>query len=333
MIQLQNIYKSYKTKSFHHTALNGINLTIPKGSIYGIIGPSGAGKSTLIRCLNGLEKPDSGQVLINGVALNTLEGSALREARRSIGMVFQDFKLLSYKTVEHNIRLPLIVAKLPMHEQKRRVNELLALVGLEGMAHKYPSQLSGGQKQRVAIARALVHNPEVLLCDEATSALDPQTSEQILELLRSINHRLGITILLITHDMSVIKRICERVALLDHGIIVEEADTLTLFSHPRSAMAKSFVLGKSLDDWKQLAKSLDGKVIRITYRQQGASKPLISEASRRFNIDINIIEGAIETLQNELVGHLLVTLMGDEKAIAQTIDFFNREDLLVEVLS
>lgn len=242
MIRVENLTKKFKVNGKENTVLNGINLSIERGEIFGVIGPSGAGKSTLIRCINLLEKPSSGKIIINGVNLTELNPRRLREERRKIGMIFQHFNLLSSRTVYGNVALPLEIAGVARETIKTRVLELLNLVGLEDRINYYPSSLSGGQKQRVGIARALANNPDVLLCDEPTSALDPQTTRAILNLLNSINKQLGLTIILITHEMQVIKEICNRVAVLQQGKIIEEGPTREVFSAPRTTAARNMVI-------------------------------------------------------------------------------------------
>ncbi|MGF7185568.1 D-methionine transport system ATP-binding protein [Desulfitispora alkaliphila] len=241
MIKLEQVSKVYTAKKNTVQALNQVNLSIDKGTIYGIMGLSGAGKSTLIRCINLLEKPNSGRVLIDNCDLTKLDDKALREARKKIGMIFQHFNLLSSRTVYENVAFPLEIAGLSKEEIKTSVDELLSLVGLSEKSSSYPSELSGGQKQRVGIARALANEPKVLLCDEATSALDPETTQSILSLLKDINKKFGLTIVIITHEMHVIKDICDRVAIIDNGHIVEEAAVLKVFTEPQTEVAKKFV--------------------------------------------------------------------------------------------
>ena len=241
MIVLRNISKVFDNGKAALTAVDNVNLTIEQGQVYGIIGYSGAGKSTLIRLLNGLEKPSAGSVTINGQDISAAKGEALRQARLKISMVFQHFNLLWSRTVSENIAFSMQIAGVPKARIKARVAELVALVGLKGRENAYPSQLSGGQKQRVGIARALANNPDVLLCDEATSALDPQTTDQILDLLLDINRRFKLTIVLITHEMHVVRKICDRVAVMENGKVVEEGDVLSVFTHPQQPITQQFV--------------------------------------------------------------------------------------------
>ena len=238
MIELQHLTKRFATQGGTVVALNDINLTIQDGDIYGIIGMSGAGKSTLVRCINMLERPDEGKVVVNGRQMQELSAAELRAARREITMIFQQFNLLMQRTCLRNIMFPMELAKVPKEKAEARARELLELVGLPDKAEAYPAQLSGGQKQRIAIARALATDPKVLLCDEATSALDPNTTHAILELIRKINKELGITVVIITHQMSVVEEVCNRVAILDNGTVVEEGEVQAIFSHPSSAAAK-----------------------------------------------------------------------------------------------
>lgn len=246
MIVLRNISKVFDNGKAALTAVDNVNLTIEQGQVYGIIGYSGAGKSTLIRLLNGLEKPSAGSVTINGQDISAAKGEALRQARLKISMVFQHFNLLWSRTVSENIAFSMQIAGVPKARIKARVAELVALVGLKGRENAYPSQLSGGQKQRVGIARALANNPDVLLCDEATSALDPQTTDQILDLLLDINRRFKLTIVLITHEMHVVRKICDRVAVMENGKVVEEGDVLSVFTHPQQPITQQFVRRKSV---------------------------------------------------------------------------------------
>ena len=270
MIVLSNISKVFDNGKLALTAVDNVNLTIEQGQIYGIIGYSGAGKSTLIRLLNGLEKPSAGSVTINGQDISAAKGEALRQARLKISMVFQHFNLLWSRTVKENIAFSMQIAGVPKAQIQARVAELVELVGLKGRENAYPSQLSGGQKQRVGIARALANHPDVLLCDEATSALDPQTTDQILDLLLDINRRFNLTIVLITHEMHVVRKICDRVAVMENGKVVEEGDVLSVFTHPQQPITRQFVRQVSQYAEEEtfnteLANDLEGTVIRLTF--------------------------------------------------------------------
>lgn len=340
MISIRNLSKYYQVQNQPIPALKNINLEIKPKEIYGIIGRSGAGKSTLIRCVNALEQPSEGSVLIEGTCLTTMSAAELREARHQMGMIFQHFNLLANRNVRENIALPLEFCGMPKAKIEARVDELLELTELQDFQLQYPSQLSGGQKQRVAIARALATKPKVLLCDEATSSLDPRSTISILELLRNINHELGLTILLITHEMDVVKTICDRVAVIDKGEIVEERAVIDLFTNPHSDVAKDLVKASSRMEVpraiKEMLKSSAtkecGTIVRIAYQGESASEPIISYLISHYHIIINILQGYIETIQNQIVGVMIVEIMGDKKNIDESIQFLERNGLHVEIL-
>jgi len=280
MIVLRNISKIFDNGKVALTAVDNVNLAIEQGQIYVIIGYSGAGKSTLIRLLNGLEKPTTGSVTINGQDISAAKGEALRQARLKISMVFQHFNLLWSRTVSENIAFSMQIAGVPKAKIKARVAELVELVGLKGREQAYPSQLSGGQKQRVGIARALANSPDVLLCDEATSALDPQTTDQILDLLLDINRRFRLTIVLITHEMHVVRKICDRVAVMENGKVVEEGEVLQVFTHPQQPITQQFVRQVSQYAEEEtfnteLANELEGTVIKLTFTGHSTHKPIV----------------------------------------------------------
>ena len=308
MIELQHINKSYSQSGQSITALNDVSLSVQPGKIVGVIGKSGAGKSTLLRCVNLLERPDSGQVIINQQALHTLKAAELRQARQKIGMIFQHFNLLHSRTAFENIALPLKLHQ--QHDQQHRVEQLLTLVGMQDRAHHYPSQLSGGQKQRIAIARALVTEPRVLLCDEITSALDPETTLSILRLLRRITTELNLSVLFITHDMDVIKSVADRVVVMEQGKIVEEADIITLFKNPKSDVATALTESSLHCDLPtQLARQLipqpDGiqnAIIRIKFCGHPAVEPIIDHLVRQENLTVNIFQANLEYIQQETIG-------------------------------
>lgn len=311
MIRLEAVNKSYQTRQGEIPALTDINLHIKKGSVFGIIGRSGAGKSTLIRLLNLLERPSSGRIVFQGQDISRLQGKSLRLMRQKMGMVFQHFNLLESRTVLDNVCLPLRIAGVGRAERRAKAQELLELVGLQDHVHKYPAQLSGGQKQRVGIARSLANSPDVLLCDEATSALDPETTKSILDLLSGINARLGITIVLITHSMSVIRNICDEVAVIDKGRIAESGAVIDVFLHPREEITMSLLTESGpLDEdaWKAFFRSSDQKVVRLSYRGQNTQKPLISEVSREMNASISILKGTVSQLKDTAYGQLVVAI-------------------------
>lgn len=317
-------------------ALDNVALTVNSGEIFGIIGLSGAGKSTLVRCINMLEKPQSGSIVVDGVDVTALSGRELRLARRQIGMIFQHFNLLSSRTAFGNVAFPLEIMGMPRREIKSRVFELLRLVGLEDRASAYPAELSGGQKQRVGIARALASNPKVLLSDEATSALDPTTTHSILKLLKDINRNLGLTIILITHEMGVIKEICDRVAVIHGGKIVEVGTVLDIFSHPESSTAREFTRGiLSLDIpdalWRN-NKGLEGRLLRISFIGESAAQPVISSVVKRFQVDANILYGKLDYVQDTPFGTLVVAISGDDPSMDGAIEYMMSLGLRVELL-
>lgn len=340
MIKLSNITKAFQQGERSIAALSDVSLHVPVGQIYGVIGSSGAGKSTLIRCVNLLEQPTKGQVLVDGQDLTRLSEKELTHARRQIGMIFQHFNLLSSRTVFGNISLPLELDNQSAKEIKRRVSELLKLVGLEDKQDAYPANLSGGQKQRVAIARALASNPKVLLCDEATSALDPATTRSILELLKDINRRLGLTILLITHEMDVVKRICDQVAVISDGKLIEQDKVSEMFSHPKTPLAQQFIQSTLHldipDDYAARMVSRPGvglvPLLRLEFTGQSVDAPLLSEAVRRFDINNNIISAQMDYAGGVKFGIMLTEMHGDELQAQAAIEFLHDNQVKVEVL-
>lgn len=338
MISIKNIVKTYISKRGEVKAVDDVSLEIEKGEIFGVIGYSGAGKSTLIRMLNGLEMPTDGSINIAGQEVTKISGAELRQARQEISMIFQHFNLLWSRTVAENISFPLEIAGVPKKDRENRVKELIELVGLSGREDAYPSQLSGGQKQRVGIARALANNPKVLLCDEATSALDPQTTDAILDLLVDINKRLGLTIVLITHEMHVIRKICHRVAVMEAGRVVESGPVLKVFKNPEAAITKRFVQQVTEpEETKEtivnlLAKYPSGKVIQLTFVGEGAEQPLITDLIREFSLTINILQGKITQTQNGAYGTLFIHLDGDQEEIQRAIDYISAQEVGVEVI-
>lgn len=337
MILLKNVLKKYKTASGSLTAVQDANLTIKKGEIFGIIGYSGAGKSTMIRLLNGLEKPTSGTVQVSGYDISTIKGKELRQARQKISMIFQHFNLLWSRTVEENIAFPLEIAGVGKEARQKRVSELVEMVGLKGREKAYPSQLSGGQKQRVGIARALANNPEVLLCDEATSALDPETTDAILDLLLDINEKLGITVVLITHEMHVIRKICHRVAVMEAGQIVEQGNVLEVFQSPKAVITKKFVsqVTESAEHKESISQMLDdpnSQLIQLTFVGKKAEQPVISHLIRTFDVDVNIVHGNISATKSGPYGTLIVRIAGNEENINRAIQYLDGEDVKSEVI-
>ena len=339
MIQIEHLTKIFETPSHQVLALDDVTLSINKGEIFGIIGLSGAGKSTLIRCINMLEKPTQGSIYVDGQQITSLDKRDLRCARQKIGMIFQHFNLLSSRTVFDNILFPLEIAGVPSAQAKSRVNELLDLVGLTDKAGVYPGQLSGGQKQRVGIARALANNPKVLLSDEATSALDPQTTSSILKLLKDINRQLNLTILLITHDMNVIKQVCDRVAVIDNSRIVEIGDVLSVFTNPATPTSHSFINAVVKNDIPEdltLAK-IDPqrhptRLIRVSFIGSSAGQPIISSMIRRYDIDVNILYGNIDRVKDTPFGNLVLELIGEASLLDESMAYLRERGLEIEVL-
>ncbi|WP_349258177.1 methionine ABC transporter ATP-binding protein [Chitinimonas sp.] len=324
MISLHHLYKTYPVNGQAYTALNDVSLDIAQGEIFGIIGRSGAGKSTLLRTLNLLERPDSGQVLIADQDVTALDAAGLRGLRQQIGMVFQHFNLLSHRTVAGNIRFPLELAgQLSPVEMDARVDELLELVGLSQQQAQYPSQLSGGQKQRVGIARALANHPKLLLCDEATSALDPQTTQSILALLRDINSRLGLTIVLITHEMAVVRAICDRVAVIDHGRIVEHGPVAEVFLHPSHEATRNMVAedghAAALDHAGRLYANI-GQLLRLTFVDDATYEPVLSEVGRELDLPIRILQGSVGRIKDRPYGQLIVGIDGELPAVRAALE-------------
>ncbi|GAB3796486.1 methionine ABC transporter ATP-binding protein [Virgibacillus kimchii] len=330
MIKIVNVTKQYDNV----TALEAVNLTIHKGEIFGIIGYSGAGKSTLLRCLNLLERPTEGKILIDQKDMTSLSDKEVRKERQKTGMIFQHFHLISSKKVYDNVAFSLKAAGKSKQEINQRVPELLEMVGLSERADHYPAQLSGGQKQRVGIARALANDPKVLLCDEATSALDPTTTKSILKLLKDINEKLGITIVLITHEMSVVQQICHRIAVMENGKVVEAGEVYDLFSGPKSPLTKEFVQtvhALSLPD--RLLEGRKGSIVQIIFRGKSAEEGIISETLAKFQVDINILHGQITYIQDRPLGTLIIEIVGDQKEIDSTIAYITKRTNQLEVLA
>ena len=334
MIQFDNVHKAYRVNGREIPALQATSLQIGAGEIFGLIGHSGAGKSTLLRLINRLEEPSGGRILIDGADSTALDATALRRLRQRIGMIFQHFNLLASKTVADNVALPLRLAgELPAAAIDARVAQLLARVGLSEHAHKYPAQLSGGQKQRVGIARALATEPKILLCDEATSALDPQTTAQVLQLLAEINRELKLTIVLITHEMDVIRRVCDRVAVMDGGAIVEQGAVADVFLHPKHPTTRRFVLeaehvdeGEQRDDFAHVP----GRILRLTFRGEATYAPLLGQVARDTGVDYSILAGRIDRIRDTPYGQLTLALTGGDLDAA--LARLDAADVHVEVL-
>jgi D-methionine transport system ATP-binding protein len=341
LIEIKNLTKIYTTPTQEILALDDVSLRVEKGEIFGIIGLSGAGKSTLIRCINMLEKPTRGSILVGDREITALDKEDLRTARQKIGMIFQHFNLLSSRTVFENVMFPLEIARVPTNQAQRRVNELLELVGLEDRADSYPAQLSGGQKQRVGIARALANEPLLLLSDEATSALDPQTTRSILELLKDINRQLNLTILLITHDMNVIKEVCDRVAVIDDSRIVEVGDVLDIFANPKIPTTRSFisaVMNREVPEellYRARTETSPNttKLIRISFIGASAGEPVISNMVRKFDIDANILYGNVDRVKDTPFGNLTLEMIGEPDLIIQAMEYLHGRGLEIEVLN
>ncbi|NLC03857.1 MAG: ATP-binding cassette domain-containing protein [Tissierellia bacterium] len=341
MIEIINVTKVFDDGKQKVKAVKDVNLKVNKGEIYGIIGYSGAGKSTLIRCINLLERPTAGKVLFKGKDLTLLQEKDLRTSRKKIGMIFQQFNLLQSRNVYQNVAYPLKGSKLSKEDERKKVLELLELVGLEDKETAYPSQLSGGQKQRVGIARALANDPEVLLCDEATSALDPKTTKSILSLLKELRNKLDLTIILITHEMAVIKEICDRVSVMEDGEIIEEGTIVKVFSQPTHPTTKDFLdIGSNRTKVHEILNSeenifhikADDVLARVTYIGESTGEALISKASRKYNLNASILYGSIEILANTPVGELVILFSGEEVDIQSGINYFRSKGLTVEAI-
>ena len=323
MIEIQNLTKTFTTSDNVVEAIKNISLTVNDGDIYGIIGMSGAGKSTLVRCINMLERPTSGKVIIDGQDIGALSNSQLRDARRNITMIFQGFNLLMQRNCLANVCFPLELAGIKKSKAKKRALELLEIVGLPDKAKAYPAQLSGGQQQRVAIARALASEPKVLLCDEATSALDPKTTHSILELIRDINKRLGITVIVITHQMSVVEEICNRVAILDNGSVVEEGDVASVFSHPKSDAARRLVFPESENEIMPSESS--DRIIRVVFNGAlAAGTPLITKMAIDEGIAANILYASTRCIGDKVYGNMLLGLPDDKDTVQRAIKYLSR---------
>ena len=335
MIEFKNISKHYELKGQTIRALDQINLEIPAGSIFGIIGYSGAGKSTLIRLINLLERPNQGQVIINQKDFTALDARALRQERANIGMIFQHFNLLQTKTVADNIEMPLKLLGVSKDQREKRLNELLEFIDLKHKKDAFPDELSGGQKQRVGIARALANHPKILLCDEATSALDPQTTKSVLALLKKINQEQGITIVMVTHEMDVIESVCDFVAVMEQGKVIETGSTLEIFSQPQHPTTKNFiqtVLQQQLP--VNILNNLENQNHKSIYSLQflgtSAQETVVQAAIKQFDVSLNILFANMTEINGSVIGQMFIQLLGDAASIRQTIDFFEKNGVKVE---
>lgn len=335
MIEFKNISKHYELKGQTIRALDQINIEIPAGSIFGIIGYSGAGKSTLIRLINLLERPNQGQVIINQKDFTALDARALRQERANIGMIFQHFNLLQTKTVADNIEMPLRLLGVSKDQREKRLNELLEFIDLKHKKDAFPDELSGGQKQRVGIARALANHPKILLCDEATSALDPQTTKSVLALLKKINQEQGITIVMVTHEMDVIESVCDFVAVMEQGKVIETGSTLEIFSQPQHPTTKNFiqtVLQQQLP--VNILNNLENQNHKSIYSLQflgtSAQETVVQAAIKQFDVSLNILFANMTEINGSVIGQMFIQLLGDAESIRQTIDFFEKNGVKVE---
>lgn len=341
MIRLENVSKTFTDSNKEVHAVNNVSLTINDGDIFGIIGFSGAGKSTLVRCINLLEKPTDGKVFVDDAEITALSGKDLRKARKKIGMIFQHFNLMPSRTIFGNVAYPLRGSGLSKEEIKEKVHHLLELVGISEKENAFPSQLSGGQKQRVAIARALANDPSILLCDEATSALDPQTTKSILKLLQQLNQTLGITVVVITHEMAVVKEICNRVAVMDHGDVVEEGEVFHVFASPKEPLTRSFI--KTTSNLQKIEELIEADspvvatkkgelIVRLTYVEKNTSEPLISTVTQKFGIILNIVFADVEIVQNAPIGGTVAIVSGEGSRIDEALQYLRDKNVGVEVI-
>ena len=341
MIRLENVSKTFTDSNKEVHAVNNVSLTINDGDIFGIIGFSGAGKSTLVRCINLLEKPTDGKVFVDDAEITALSGKELRKARKKIGMIFQHFNLMPSRTIFGNVAYPLRGSGLSKEEIKEKVHHLLELVGISEKENAFPSQLSGGQKQRVAIARALANDPSILLCDEATSALDPQTTKSILKLLQQLNQTLGITVVVITHEMAVVKEICNRVAVMDHGDVVEEGEVFHVFASPKESLTRSFI--KTISNLQKIEELIAADspvvatkkgelIVRLSYVEKNTSEPLISTVTQKFGIILNIVFADVEIVQNAPIGGTVAIVSGEGSRIDEALQYLRDKNVGVEVI-
>lgn len=341
MIRLENVSKTFTDSNKEVHAVNNVSLTINDGDIFGIIGFSGAGKSTLVRCINLLEKPTEGKVFVDDAEITALSGKELRKARKKIGMIFQHFNLMPSRTIFGNVAYPLRGSGLSKEEIREKVHHLLELVGISEKENAFSGQLSGGQKQRVAIARALANDPNILLCDEATSALDPQTTKSILKLLQQLNQTLGITVVVITHEMAVVKEICNRVAVMDHGDVVEEGEVFRVFASPKEPLTRSFI--KTTSNLQKIEELIEADspvvatkkgelIVRLTYVEKNTSEPLISTVTQKFGIILNIVFADVEIVQNAPIGGTVAIVSGEGSRIDEALQYLRDKNVGVEVI-
>lgn len=333
MIDLQDISVRFNVKNRFVNAVRNVSLTVEKGEIFGIVGTSGAGKSTLLRVINLLQRPTNGSITIDGQNITNYGGEDLRNIRRKIGMIFQHFNLLHTKTVSENVGFAMKAAGKKKREIKPRVEEALSLVGLSDKADRYPGQLSGGQKQRVGIARAIVNNPDILLCDEPTSALDLETTHSILELLRKINTNFGITTVLISHEMMVIKEICDRVAVMNEGRIVEIGSVYGVFAEPKDTFTRQLVSRTlKLDLPERLLSNTNGTIVKLVYRGENAEQPILAQTTHKFGTLLNVLHGKIEYINNRPLGILLISIAGEPEKVRATISHLQNQTSEMEVI-
>ncbi|MCL2841376.1 MAG: ATP-binding cassette domain-containing protein [Defluviitaleaceae bacterium] len=330
MLEVRNLSKTYAVKQGNFHALKNVSITVNKGEIFGFIGLSGAGKTSLARCVSVLEKADSGEILLGGIDITKLKGAKLREIRKKMGFVFQHFNLLMNATVFDNIAFPLKIAGKRASFIQSRVNELLEIVGLTEKSAAYPATLSGGQKQRVGIARALVAEPELVICDESTSALDPDTTRDVLSLIKKIGAETGVTFLVITHEMDVVKAICTHVAVMEDGEIIESGNVLDVLTKPKTPTAKRFFWPP--DSVFEVSPQ-GGHICRATFIGEAARKGFIYEISRKFNVELSILSGNIESIGGTMVGSLILEILGKEEILAKTLNAFKENGVEIEVLS
>ncbi len=335
MIEFQNISKTFITKTNTVEAVKDVSFTINNEEIFGVIGHSGAGKSTLVRLINFLEVPTSGKVIVNGTVINDLSAKELRHTRKKIGIIFQNFNLMESLNVFDNVAFPLRYQKIPKDVIENKVKDLLELVGINDKIHAYPSQLSGGQKQRVAIARALANDPDILLCDEATSALDPKTTQNVLDLIKDLNRKLKLTVVIITHEMNVVKSVCDRVAIMEDGNVVELGDVIDVFRNPKTKIAKEFIqttqnaqeLPLILEQSEQLEK---GNILKLSFLGSQTSDAVIVKMCKKFDVEASILYAQTDLIQDEVLGNLIISLTGDN--IQPAIDYLNQQNIQTEVL-
>lgn len=336
VIKFQQVTKSFQNKKQTFEALKGIDLTVEKGDIFGVVGYSGAGKSTLIRLVNLLERPTSGQVIVDGQSFTELKPKQLRAEKKKIGMIFQHFNLLNSKTVFDNVAIPLVLSGASKSSIQARVEELLEFVGLADKERNYPEQLSGGQKQRIGIARALATNPSILLCDEATSALDPQTTSSVLQLLKKINQQYNITILLITHEMSVIREICNKVAVMEDGLVVEQGSVFDVFASPKTDIAKNFVRTVIHDEIPKsvlnnaIQNNSDPTIWKINFVGNTSSQPLLSTIAKKYDIHLSVLSANISEIQETPFGNLIIEVTGELHEIQNALTYIKDEGFLVQ---